>query len=202
MLIKKSINRKSWLPRNATKNEFRPPFLVWTLGCCVLRRLGLRRSASPKAKEGDGVRLERQRRASLNIFQFGPKVGIFRGNTAFTCRKWNGTRVFRSALLCASLLHPVEGPLVGPTTAPSAKTTVKSKRPTKWQGPKRPSWAALRTQFRPSLSTENLGGLNKGEALGPEGTHRPSLAEAPLIDRPCTSWGAASALGKALVSES
>ena len=39
--------------------------------------------------EGDGVlhRLERQRRASLNIFQFGPKVGIFRGNTAFPCRK-------------------------------------------------------------------------------------------------------------------
>ena len=41
---------------------------------------------------------------------------------------------------------------------------------------------ALRTQFRPSLSTENLGGfgLNKGEALGPEG---PAGHRSPFLSR-------------------
>ena len=83
---KKVHKSEELAPEECDKKGIQTAFFGLDFG--VLHRL-LLLSASPKAKEGDGVldRLERQRRASLNIFQFGPKVGIFRGNTAFTCRK-------------------------------------------------------------------------------------------------------------------
>ena len=68
---KKVHKSEELAPEECDKKGIQTAFFGLDFG--VLRRLGLGLSASPKAKEGDGVldRLERQRRASLNIFQFG-----------------------------------------------------------------------------------------------------------------------------------
>ena len=158
------------------------------------------------ACEGDGVldRLERQRRASLNIFQFGlvffggirpspVENGTEQESSArhyFAQASFTPLRVRRSALpqrqaqkLPKSndqVARPKKALLGGsPDSIPPFRIDGKlgrlraKQRRSSW--PRRPRWAPI--------------------AL-------PEPKRPPLIHQPCTSWGAASALGKALVSES